>query len=44
MKEYYFQNIVNILDSTIYEFMDKNDYKLINWVHDDLVFTPKSNR
>ena len=42
MKEYYFQNIVNILDSTIYKFMDKNDYKMINWVRDDLVFVPKN--
>ena len=44
IKEYYFQNINNVLNSNIYRFMDKNDYKLINWVHDDLVFTPKSNR
>tara|TARA_B110000238_G_C16132087_1_gene441940 strand:- start:2450 stop:3196 length:747 start_codon:yes stop_codon:yes gene_type:complete len=44
IKEYYFQNIDNVLNSNIYKFMDKNDYKLINWVHDDLVFTPKSNR
>lgn len=44
IKEYYFQNIDNVLNSNIYRFMDKNDYKLINWVHDDLVFTPKSNR
>jgi len=43
IKEYYFQNINNVLNSNIYRFMDKNDYKLINWVHDDLVFTPKSN-
>ena len=43
IKEYYFQNIDNVLNSNIYKFMDKNDYKLINWVHDDLVFTPKSN-
>ena len=44
IKEYYFENINNVLNSNIYRFMDKNDYKLINWVHDDLVFTPKSNR
>ena len=42
IKEYYLQNIDNILDSDIYKFMDKNNYKLINWVHDDLVFVPKN--
>ena len=42
MKEYYFQKIENILNSDIYKFMDKNDYKMINWVRDDLVFVPKN--
>ena len=26
----------------IYNFITKHNYKLINWVHDDLVFVPKS--
>ena len=42
IKEYYFQNISNILKSDIYKFMDKYDYKMINWVRDDLVFVPKN--
>ena len=42
VKEYYFQSIDNILKSNIYVFMDKNNYKLINWIHDDLVFVPKN--
>tara|TARA_B100000780_G_scaffold212925_1_gene152543 strand:- start:1495 stop:2247 length:753 start_codon:yes stop_codon:yes gene_type:complete len=41
IKEFYFQNIDNILNSEIYRHMDSHDYKLINWVHDDLVFVPK---
>jgi len=41
VKEFYFQNIKNILDSKIYVHMDKHNYKLVNWVHDDLVFVPK---
>jgi hypothetical protein len=41
IKEYYLQNIDNILNSNIYIYMDKNNYKLINWIHDDLVFVPK---
>ena len=42
IKEYYLQNIDNILNSNIYIYMDKNNYKLINWIHDDLVFVPKN--
>ena len=42
IKEYYFQNIENILNSNIYKYMEKHDYKLINWIHDDLVFVPKN--
>ena len=41
IKEFYFQNIDNILNSEIYYHMDNHGYKLINWVHDDLVFVPK---
>ena len=42
IKEYYFQNINNILNSDIYKLMDKNNYKMINWVHDDLFFVPNN--
>ena len=42
IKEYYLQNIDNILNSNIYIYMDKSNYKLINWIHDDLVFVPKN--
>jgi FkbM family methyltransferase len=42
IKEFYFQNIDNILNSEIYHHMDNHDYKLINWVHDDLIFVPKN--
>jgi len=41
IKEYYFRNIDNILNSHVYAFMDKNNYKMVNWIHDDLVFVPK---
>ena len=41
-KEYYLQNINNILNSDIYKFMNQHNYKLINWLHDDLVFVPNS--
>lgn len=43
IKEYYHQNIQNVLNSKLCLYMEKNNYKLINWIHDDLVFTPKSN-
>ncbi|MDC3403812.1 FkbM family methyltransferase [Candidatus Pelagibacter sp.] len=42
IKEYYMNKIDNIISSEIYNFMTKHNYKLINWVHDDLVFVPKS--
>ena len=43
IKEYYLKDINNVLDSTIYKNMDMNNYKLVNWVHDDLIFVPKNN-
>ena len=43
IKEYYLKNINNVLDSAIYKNMDMNNYKLVNWVHDDLIFIPKNN-
>ena len=42
IKEYYLNKIDNIISSEIYNFMTNHDYKLINWVHDDLVFVPNS--
>ena len=42
IKEYYMNKIDNIISSEIYNFMIKHNYKLINWVHDDLVFVPNS--
>ena len=42
IKEFYLNQIDNIISSDIYNFMIKHDYKLINWVHDDLVFVPNN--
>ena len=39
---FYEQKIENIQKSLIYKYMIKNNYKLSNWIHDDLVFV--SNR
>ena len=39
---FYEQKINNIQKSLIYKYMIKNNYKLSNWIHDDLVFV--SNR
>ena len=41
VKEFYLGNIDIIINSDIYKYMIKNDYKLINWIHDDLIFVPK---
>ena len=43
MTEFFHQNIENIQNSEVYLYMIKQDYKLINWIHDDLVFVPKTN-
>ena len=40
IKEFFHQKIENILESKIYNHMIEQDYKLINWIHDDLVFVP----
>jgi FkbM family methyltransferase len=40
MTEFFHQNIENIQNSEVYLYMIKQDYKLINWIHDDLVFVP----
>ena len=38
VKEFYEKDINTIMSSEIYKFMIENDYKLINWNHDDLLF------
>ena len=37
-KEFYQNNIQNILNSDVYKYLTDNNYKLINWNHDDLLF------
>ena len=41
IKEFYHHKIDNIMRSKLYKFMLKKGYKIINWVHDDLIFIPK---
>ena len=41
IKEFYHHKIENIIKSEIYRFMKSKKYKLINWVHDDLIFIYK---
>ena len=43
IKEFYQHNIKDIEKSNIYKFMIRKKYKLINWVHDDLVFISKTS-
>ena len=40
-KEFYQNNIQIILSSDIYKHLTDNNYKLINWNHDDLLFMSK---
>lgn len=40
MHEFFYQKIQNIEGSEVYKFMVSQDYKLVNWIHDDLVFVP----
>ena len=42
IKEFYEQKLENIINSEINKFMEKENYKLINWIHDDLVYVPKN--
>ena len=42
IKEFYHQKIENILNSELFKYMDNQNYKLVNWIHDDLVFVPKN--
>ena len=37
-KEFYEKDINEITNSEVYNFLIKNEYKLINWNHDDLLF------
>ena len=37
-KEFYEKDINEIINSEVYKFLTKNEYKLINWNHDDLLF------
>ncbi len=43
IKEFYQHNIKDIEKSNIYKFMISKKYKLINWIHDDLVFISKTS-
>ncbi len=38
VKEFYQKNINQVMNSPIYKYMITNNYKLINWNHDDLMF------
>jgi len=38
VKEFYQKNITDIISSPIYNFLISQNYKLINWNHDDLMF------
>ena len=40
IKEFYNQKINDILKSQLNEFMENKNYKLINWIHDDLIYIP----
>ena len=40
--EFYNQNIEEIINSEIYQYMIKNNYKLVNWLHSDLIFVHNS--
>lgn len=42
VKEFYQHNLLNITSSKIYRYMIRKNYKLVNWVHDDLIFIQKS--
>ena len=43
IKEFYQHNIKDIEKSNIYKFMISKKYKLVNWIHDDLVFISKTS-
>lgn len=41
IKEFYQHDVKNILKSDIYKFMLSKRYRLVNWIHDDLIFISK---
>ena len=41
VKSFYEQEINKIQKSQLYKYMIKNNYKLSNWIHDDLIFVSK---
>tara|TARA_B100000700_G_C14856261_1_gene766399 strand:- start:112 stop:807 length:696 start_codon:yes stop_codon:yes gene_type:complete len=36
--EIFYQSIDSVIKSNIYNLLTKNDYKLVNWIHSDLIF------
>ncbi len=44
IKEFYQHDINNILKSDIYKFVINKNYKLVNWLHDDLIFISKTSK
>ena len=40
INEFYHQKIDNILNSKLNKFMESKNYKLVNWIHDDLIYVP----
>ena len=43
IKELSEQNIKKIQESEIYKYMINKNYKMINWIHADIVFVPNNN-
>ena len=43
IKELSEQNIEKIQESEIYKYMINKNYKMINWIHADMVFVPNNN-
>ncbi len=35
-------NLQNIINSEIYKLMIKNEYRMVNWLHSDLIFAHNS--
>ena len=42
--EFHNQNIEQIINSEIYQYMVKNNYYFVNWLHSDLIFVHNSIR
>ena len=43
VKEFYHQRMSYIVESNIYKHMLKENYRMINWIHNDLVFVPNDH-